>query len=53
MTDHNTRIIIFGSNGNEAREVAKAITAEAFQNVAYFDGSFEQLMSRPVFMRRL
>ncbi len=53
MTDHNTRIIIFGTNGNEAREVAKAITAEAFQNVAYFDGSFEQLMSRPVFMRRL
>jgi rhodanese-related sulfurtransferase len=53
MTDHNTRIIIFGSNGNEAREVAKALTAEAFQNVAYFDGSFEQLMSRPVFMRRL
>jgi rhodanese-related sulfurtransferase len=53
MTDHNTRIIIFGSNGNEARAVAKAITAEAFQNVAYFDGSYEQLMSRPVFMRRL
>lgn len=53
MTDHNTRIIIFGSNGNEAREVAKAITAEAFHNVAYFDGSFQQLMSRPVFMRRL
>ena len=53
MTDHNTRIIIFGNNGNEAREVAKAITAEAFQNVAYFDGSYEQLMSRPVFMRRL
>ncbi|MGH8034375.1 MAG: rhodanese-like domain-containing protein [Lysobacterales bacterium] len=53
MTDHNTRIVIFGSNGHEAREVAKAITAEAFHNVAFFDGSFEQLMSRPVFMRRL
>ncbi len=53
MTDHNTRIIIFGSNGNEARDVAKALTDEAFHNVAYFDGSYEQLMSRPVFMRRL
>lgn len=53
MTDHNTRIVIFGSSGNEAREVAKALTVEAFHNVAYFDGTFEQLMSRPVFMRRL
>lgn len=53
MTDHNTRIIVFGSNGIEAREVAVALAAEAFHNVAYFDGSFEQLTSRPVFMRRL
>jgi rhodanese-related sulfurtransferase len=53
MTDHNTRIIVFGSNGKEARQVATALTAEAFHNVAFFDGSYEQLMSRPVFMRRL
>ncbi|MGH8223796.1 MAG: rhodanese-like domain-containing protein, partial [Woeseiaceae bacterium] len=53
MTDHNTRIIVFGSNGREAREVAVALAAQAFHNVAYFDGSFEQLTSRPVFMRRL
>ena len=53
MTDHNTRIIVFGSSADDARDVAVALTAEAFHNVAYFDGTYEQLMSRPVFMRRL
>lgn len=51
--DHNTRIIVFGNNAREAREVAEALTAQAFHNVAYFDGSYEQLTSRPVFGRRL
>ena len=53
MMDHNTRIIVFGNNGDEARDVAIALAAEAFHNVAFFDGSYAQLMSRPVFMRRL
>ena len=38
MTDHNTRIIVIGSSGSQAREVAAAIAANAFHNVAYFDG---------------
>ncbi len=43
MEDHNTRIIVFGSNGAQAREVAEAIAREAFHNVTYFDGTYEQL----------
>lgn len=53
MADHNTRIVVFGSDGREARAVAVALAGLAFANVAYFDGSFEQLTGRPVFMRRL
>lgn len=43
VEDHNTRIIVFGANGTEARSVAEALTRKAFHNVAFFDGSFEQL----------
>lgn len=43
MEDHNTRIIVFGNDGTQAREVAEALGREAFHNVSYFDGSFEQL----------
>ena len=42
MEDHNTRIIVFGKTGEQARAVADAIVAEAFHNVSFFDGSFEQ-----------
>jgi rhodanese-related sulfurtransferase len=44
MFDHNTRIIIFGKDGLQAKEVAEAITNEAFHNVSYFDGDFDSLM---------
>lgn len=43
MEDHNTRIIIFGENGKQAREVAEAVAREAFHNVTYFAGSYESL----------
>jgi hypothetical protein len=43
MTDHNTRIIVFGNDGEQAREVAEALIREAFHNVSYFDSSFEAL----------
>jgi hypothetical protein len=36
----------------EAREVAEALTAQAFHNVAFFDGTYSQLISRPVVTRR-
>jgi len=42
MEDHNTRIIVVGRDGADARFVAEAITREAFHNVSYFGGSFEE-----------
>ena len=45
MEDHNTRLIVFGRTAEEARAVAEAIVGEAFHNVSFFDGSFEQFRS--------
>jgi rhodanese-related sulfurtransferase len=42
MEDHNTRIIVFGNSKGEANTVAQAIAKEAFHNVSFFDGRFEQ-----------
>jgi rhodanese-related sulfurtransferase len=41
MEDHNTRLVVVGKDAQEARYVAEAICREAFHNVAYFAGSFE------------
>ena len=38
MTDHNTRIIVIGPSGARARALAEVLAANAFHNVAYFDG---------------
>ncbi len=43
MDDHNTRIIVFGRDGAQARTVTEAIAKEAFHNVAYFGGAFDEL----------
>jgi len=43
MKDHNTRIIVFGENSQQAREVAGALAREAFHNVTYFSGSYDAL----------
>jgi rhodanese-related sulfurtransferase len=43
MEDHNTRIIVFGSDATQARAVAEAIAREAFHNVAYFEGEYATL----------
>jgi rhodanese-related sulfurtransferase len=40
MEDHNTRIVVFGRDGGQARRVAEALVNEAFHNVAFFDGPF-------------
>lgn len=45
MEDHNTRIIVFGRTAEQARAVAEAIVGEAFHNVSFFDGSFDQFRS--------
>jgi rhodanese-related sulfurtransferase len=43
MYDHNTRIVVFASNVEEAAAVAAAITKEAFHNVHYFNGSYQEV----------
>ena len=43
MEDHNTRIIVFGQDSEQAREVAEALAREAFHNVTYFADGFETL----------
>jgi rhodanese-related sulfurtransferase len=45
MDDHNTRIIVFGRTGEQARRVAEAIANEAFHNVSFFDGNIKQIKS--------
>ncbi len=43
MYDHNTRIIVFGRDGAQAKGVAEALAREAFQNVSYFEGTVEKV----------
>lgn len=43
MEDHNTRIIVFGNDQAEARHVAEAIAREAFHNVSFFAGTYQEL----------
>jgi rhodanese-related sulfurtransferase len=42
MEDHNTRIVVAGRDAQEARYVAEALAREAFHNVSYFPGVFEE-----------
>jgi rhodanese-related sulfurtransferase len=42
-TDFNTRIVIFGRDGAQARKLADAMSRTPFQNVSYFPGNFVQL----------
>jgi rhodanese-related sulfurtransferase len=48
MEDHNTRIIVFGRDGAQARAVTEAIAKEAFHNVSFFGGVFDELMPKIV-----
>ena len=43
MEDHNTRIVVFGRDADQARAVAAAIAREAFHNVAYVPGTDDAL----------
>jgi rhodanese-related sulfurtransferase len=43
MDDHNTRIVVFGASGQQAREVAEEIARNAFHNVTYYDGVLAEL----------
>ena len=43
MEDHNTRLIVFGADGSDARAVAEAIAGEAFHNVSYLAEPFAEV----------
>lgn len=42
--DFNTRIILFGRDGFQARVMAEAMGMSAYHNVNYFPGTFDSLM---------
>jgi hypothetical protein len=45
MDDHNTRIVVFGSDAPQARAVADRIARNAFHNVTYFGGDIDALQA--------
>jgi rhodanese-related sulfurtransferase len=48
MEDHNTRIVVFGASGAEARATAEAVARNAFHNVMFCADAFcrQQIASR-------
>ncbi len=42
MQDHNTRIIVVGHTPGDARFVAESLVREAFHNVSFFSGTFDE-----------
>ena len=43
VEDHNARIIVFGSNGEQARAVCEALAEKAYHNASYYGGTFKTL----------
>jgi rhodanese-related sulfurtransferase len=43
--DHNTRVVVFGSDAAQARAAADVVAANAFHNVTFYAGSAEDLMA--------
>ncbi len=43
MEDHNTRIVVFGADAEQARSVTVELARNAFHNVAYFPGTLDEL----------
>ena len=41
--DHGTRVIVFGDNATQARELAEEIARRAYWNSSYFSGAFQDL----------
>jgi rhodanese-related sulfurtransferase len=44
MEDHNTRVVVFGADTEQARTVAAELAKNAFHNVAFFDGTLHDLL---------
>lgn len=45
MEDHNTRVVVFGASGEQARAVTAELAKNAFHNVAFFAGTLDELMA--------
>lgn len=45
VEDHNTRIVVVGASPADARYVAECIAHEAFHNVSFFAGSFQEALA--------
>lgn len=45
MEDHNTRIIVFGTDAAQARAVTAELAKNAFHNVAYFAGTLDDMLA--------
>jgi rhodanese-related sulfurtransferase len=45
MNDHNTRIIVVGSDAAAARYVAEALAREAFDNVSFYRGTVAEALA--------
>ncbi len=43
MEDHNTRILVFGADGKDARAVADAVASESFHNVSFVAASVDEV----------
>jgi rhodanese-related sulfurtransferase len=43
LDDFNTRIVLFGRDGAQARALADALSKKPWHNVTYFPGTFESL----------
>lgn len=43
VEDRNTRVVVFGRDGRQGAALAGTLTAEAFHNTSFFDGTFETL----------
>ena len=44
MEDHNTRIVVFGNDGPQARAVTASLASNAFANVTFFSGSLDDIV---------
>ena len=44
-TDKGTRIVVFGTNAQEAQDVAAEVAQNAFWNSSYFGGSYDDIKS--------
>jgi rhodanese-related sulfurtransferase len=44
VDDRNTRIVVFGSNEQEVKRVAEALTKEGFHNVCFYAGDVKDIL---------